>query len=216
MAHFKSGSTYALIRVKSKFTQHFDKMIAMANLHQGTQVNPADYVNIVGEVVAVPRSVNKRMDFEGFSPKDIQVGDQAIFSYSVIYNLEELPDGKFKYLNQLNYKKDELFRADITQIFAVIRDGEIIMVNGYVMLTDISEPSKLVLVTTKKVNPTAVSATIAVIGNPLTNKKPIDVNVGERVLLDHRKIQQYQIKEQKFGIVQQRHIYAVENLAINI
>ena len=104
--NFKSGSTYVLLRVKSKFTQHFDKMIAMANLHQGTQVNPADYVNIVGEVVAVPRSVNKRMDFVGFSPKDIQVGDQAIFSYSVIYNIEELGDGKMKFLNQLNYKKE--------------------------------------------------------------------------------------------------------------
>ena len=211
MATFKSGSTYVLLRVKSKFTQHFDKMIAMANLHQGTQVNPADYVNIVGEVVAVPRSVNKRMDFVGYSPKDIQVGDQAIFSYSVIYNIEELGDGKMKYLNQLNYNKNELFRADITQIFAVIRDGKITMVNGYVMLTKISEPSKLVLVTAKRINPNAVSATVAAIGNPLENQQPIDVNMGEKVLLDYRKIQHYQIKDQKFGIAQQRHIYAVEN-----
>jgi co-chaperonin GroES (HSP10) len=207
---FKSGTTNVIVKVKSKFTQTFDKMIAMANLYQGSQVNPADYVNIVGEVVAVPRSVKKRMDYEGFSPKDIQVGDQAIFSYQVIYNLEELLNGKFKYLNQLNYKKDEVFLADITNIFAVIRDEEIIMVNGYVMLQDISEPSKLILVTQKRVTPNAVSATVVAIGNPLTNQKPIDVQVNEKVLLDFRKVQHYQIKDQKFGIVQQRHIYAVE------
>lgn len=207
---FKSGTTNVIVKVKSKFTQTFDKMIAMANLYQGSQVNPADYVNIVGEVVAVPRSVKKRMDYEGFSPKDIQVGDQAIFSYQVIYNLEELLNGKFKYLNQLNYKKDEVFLADITNIFAVIRDEEIIMVNGYVMLQDISEPSKLILVTQKRVTPNAVSATVVAIGNPLTNQKPIDVQPTERVLLDFRKIQHYQINDKKFGIVQQRHIYGVE------
>ena len=208
---FKSGTTNVIVKVKSKFTQTFDKMIAMANLYQGSQVNPADYVNIVGEVVAVPRSVKKRMDYEGFSPKDIQVGDQAIFSYQVIYNLEELLNGKFKYLNQLNYKKDEVFLADITNFFAVIRDEEIIMVNGYVMLQDISEPSKLILVTQKRVTPNAVSATVVAIGNPLTNSKPIDVSPLDKVLLDFRKIQHYQINDQKFGIVQQRHIYAVEN-----
>jgi co-chaperonin GroES (HSP10) len=138
------------------------------------------------------------------------VGDQAIFSYQVIYNLEELLNGKFKYLNQLNYKKDEVFLADITNIFAVIRDEEIIMVNGYVMLQDISEPSKLILVTQKRVTPNAVSATVVAIGNPLTNQKPIDVQPTERVLLDFRKIQHYQINDKKFGIVQQRHIYGVE------
>jgi len=211
MATFKSGSTTVILKVKSKFTQNFDKMIAMANLYQGSQVNPADYVNIVGEVVAVPRSVKKRMDYDGFSPKDIQVGDQAIFSYEVIYNLEELQNGKFAYKNQLNYKKDEVFLADITNIFAVIRDEEIIMVNGYVMLQDISEPSKLILVTEKRVTPNAVSATVVAIGNPLTNQKPIDVQANEKVLLDFRKVQHYQINDQKFGIVQQRHIYAVEN-----
>jgi len=210
MAHFKSGSTTVILKVKSKFTQNFDKMIAMANIYQGSQVNPADYVNIVGEVVAVPRSVKKRMDYEGFSPKDIQVGDQAIFSYEVIYNLEELQNGKFSYKNQLNYKKDEVFLADITNIFAVIRDEEIIMVNGYVMLQDISEPSKLILVTQKRVTPNAVSATVVAIGNPLANQKPIDVQTNEKVLLDFRKVQHYQINDQKFGIVQQRHIYAVE------
>ncbi len=211
MATFKSGSTTVILKVKSKFTQNFDKMIAMANLYQGSQVNPADYVNIVGEVVAVPRSVKKRMDYEGFSPKDIQVGDQAIFSYEVIYNLEELQNGKFAYKNQLNYKKDEVFLADITNIFAVIRNEEIIMVNGYVMLQDIGEPSKLILVTQKRVTPNAVSATVVAIGNPLTNQKPIDVQANEKVLLDFRKVQHYQINDQKFGIVQQRHIYAVEN-----
>jgi co-chaperonin GroES (HSP10) len=186
-------------------------MIAMANLNPGSQVNPADYVNIVGEVVAVPRSVKKRMDYKGFSPKDIQVGDQAIFSYQVIYNLEELLNGKFKYLNQLNYKKNEVFLADITNIFAVIRDGQIIMVNGYVMLQNISEPSKLIIVSQKKVTPNAVSATVLAIGNPLTNQKPIDVQANDKVLLDFRKVQHYQINDQKFGIVQQNHIYAVEN-----
>ena len=104
MTTFKSGTTFALLKFKSKFAQHFDKMIAMANLHPGTTVNPADYVNIVGEVVAVPRSVKKSRDYKGFTPKDIQVGDQAIVSYAVIYSLEELSNGKTKYLNQLNYK----------------------------------------------------------------------------------------------------------------
>jgi co-chaperonin GroES (HSP10) len=211
MATFKSGSTTVILKVKSKFTQTFDKMIAMANLFQGSQVNPADYVNNVGEVVAVPRSVRKRMDYKGYSAEGIQVGDTAIFSYEVIYNIEELPDGAFKYKNQLNYKKDEVFLADITDIFAVIRDNQIIMINGYVMIQDISEPSKLILVTQKRVTPNAVSATVIAVGKSLEHQKPIDIQPTERVLLDFRKVQHYQINDQKFGIVQQRHIYAVEN-----
>jgi len=206
----QSGTTHVLVKVKSKFTQNFEKMIAMANLHVGTKVNPADYVNIVGEIVAVPRSVAKRHDLKGFSPADMQVGDQAIFSYQVIYDLEELPSGQYKYHNQLNYKAMEVFRADVSQIFAVIRGGEIIMVNGYVMLQDISKPSSLVLVTQKRMTPNAVSATVSAIGNPLTTSRPIEVAAGDTVYLDHRKIQHYQINDKKFGIVQQRHIYAVE------
>ena len=210
MASFQSGSTYVLLKVKSKFTAHFEKMIAAANLHVGTKVNPADYVNIVGEVVAVPRSVAKRHDLKGFSPADIRVGDQAIFSYQVIYDLEELPDGQFKFRNELNYKRNGVFRAQLSHIFAVIRDGEIIMVNGYVMLQEISQPSQLVLVTAKRMTPNAVSATVVGVGNPLTTQRPIEVQIGDKVVLDHRKIQHYQIKDEKFGIVQQRHIYGIE------
>jgi hypothetical protein len=173
-------------------------MIAMANLFQGSQVNPADYVNNVGEVVAVPRSVKKRMDYKGYSAEGIQVGDTAIFSYEVIYNIEELPDGAFKYKNQLNYKKDEVFLADITDIFALIRDNQIIMINGYVMIQDISEPSKLILVTQKRVTPNAVSATVIAVGKSLEHQKPIDIQPTERVLLDFRKVQHYQINDQKF------------------
>ena len=211
MANIQSGSTYVLLKVNSKFTAHFEKMIAMANLYEGTKINPADFVNIVGEVVAVPRSVAKRHDLKGFSPADIRVGDQAIFSYQVIYDLEEMPNGQFKFRNELNYKRNGVFRAQLSHIFAVIRDEQIIMVNGYVMLQEISQPSQLVLVTAKRMTPNAVSATVVAIGNPLTVHRPIEVNMGERVFLDHRKIQHYEINDQKFGIVQQRHIYAVEN-----
>jgi co-chaperonin GroES (HSP10) len=210
MATLLSGTTYVLLTVKSKFTQDFDKMIGMANLNPASRVNPADYVNIVGEIVAVPRSIAQRKDLKGYSTQDLQVGDTALFSYQVIYNIQELPDGKFLFRNQLNYKNLEVFRAGISQIFAVIRDGQIIMVNGYVMLDNISEPSRLVLATSKRMTPNAVSANVTAIGNPLTTSRPIEVEMGQTVYLDHKKIQHYTYKDMKFGIVQQRHIYAAE------
>jgi co-chaperonin GroES (HSP10) len=184
----------------------------MANLNPASKVNPADYVNIVGEIVAVPRSIAQRKDLIGYSTEDLRVGDVAIFSYQVIYNIKEMPDGKPLYRNQLNYKESEVFRADISQIFAVIRDEQIIMVNGYVMLDTISEPSRLVLVTSKRVTPNAVTANVTAIGKPLTTSRPIEVEMGQTVYLDHKKIQHYTYNDMKFGIVQQRHIYGVAEI----
>lgn len=198
-----------IVQVNGTLQESFHNMIARANLNPGTQVNPNDYVNIVGRVVSVPRSVCKRMDYKGFKIHDLEVGDRLIFSYMVIGSLTELIGGDFSHTNSVVIKGKEYWRCDIRHAFAVIKsDGEIKMLNDYVMITPPQPPTKLFLpTTTNKVKKWAVEASVEAIGRQNINSFAL----GETVLVDYKKVQHYKMKDSVFAIIESRHIYGKMN-----
>ena len=205
-----------IVTMKRRTVADLYNVIKMANMNPGHQINPADYVNIVGQVVGLPRSVCKRMDYKGFSTKDIRVGDTVIFSYLVVYSFNEGENGEAVHSNAFMYAGKEYWNVDIQNVFAVIRDGQIIMVNGYCMLQDVAPPTQIILLSdeTKKVVQASKSF-LSYIGNNLEGQKSIAAASGDDVYVDHRRVQHYKLfvetdtgqVEKPFAICRQKDIY---------
>lgn len=192
-----------LVKVDHPYIGNISNVLKMSAIQNGASVDAADLVNIVGDVVSLPIKItNEKRGYEGFSTKDIQAGDTVIFRFDVIYEFKMLSKTEKTYANRIWYNGKEYWLCDIQKVFAVIRDGEIRMVNGYVMLTDF-EPSKIILSQSQSIIRRAQKATVMQIGSPKTNVKPIDVGVGNTVFFNPINTAQYQIKGKPFRIIQQ-------------
>ncbi len=198
-----------LVKVKHKYIGNITELLKRSAIQNNASVDPLDFVNITGEVVSLPKSIIDRFDYEGYSTKDIQIGDTAIFAYSVIGDTSTTEDGKVNFKNRLWYGGQEYFLCNITNLYGVIRNGEIIMVNGWVMTTTFEE-SKIILSAGMKKTKGIVKAEVLNINYAKTNKKPISVNKGDTVLFNPLITQKYQIKDKKFVIINQSHILAKE------
>jgi co-chaperonin GroES (HSP10) len=204
---FKSHVNNVVVKVKTKYHTDFGMMMSRAALNPQSQINPAEYVQIIGEVVAVPKYISDRMDYKGYTTKDIYEGDMAIFRYDVIYDFaQKSPTADPIYKNEVFFLGESYFLADIQKVFAVIRAGEIIMVNGYVMIEDVSNAHGLILPKHLKSVIQASSAKLTHIGSPLTHQKPIAAQPGDTVYFHPGVLQSYEINGKRFGILRQRHI----------
>lgn len=196
-----------VVQVETKYHKNFSNMLKRANLNPGSQINPADFVQITGKVVSVPKAISTRMDYKGYVTDDIYPGDIAIFRYDVIYSfLENAQGDEPLYANMIWFKGQEYFMADIQKVFAVIRAGEVIMVNGYCMVEEMSVPSALILPNHLKNVIQASSAVLTHIGKPLSHQKAIQAQPGDIVYYNPGLVQTYEINGKKFGILSQRHI----------
>lgn len=192
------------VKVKTKTAKHFSRLMAVASANN-LPVNPADCVSIQGEIVSLPKTISNDHWHKGFSLKDIKVGDTAIFSHQVIYDLDETYNDIPVYKNLLFYGTEEYFACDIVHVFAVIRDGEIIMVNGWVMLTEFYD-SKIVLPSYMKHLKKTVKSEIMHIGNPKNEHKRIDAKQGDTVCYNPLTAQKYEINKKPFVILPQEKI----------
>lgn len=206
---FQSPQNNIVVTVDTKYIGHYSNIIKTANLNPGSQLNPADLVNIVGTIVSVPKSItNTQYGYKGFSLKDIEVGDKCLFRYDVIFDFTEVEFSDVPlYKNMVMYRGEEYFLVDIQKLFAVFKNESIKMLNGYTMIEDIEEESKIYLPQSQKRISRAKEATLSQIGNPLEGEKRLDVFPGDRVLVHPNRIQHYQIKSKKFGIVKDRDIF---------
>ncbi len=205
-----SPQNNVIVTIPEKYIANLSNMIRMANLNYGSQINPADFVNIIGEVVSVPKLISKRHDYIGFTAKDIRKGDKAIFSYAVIFTFTEKEDNTATYRNMFWYKGLEYWQVDIQNLYAVIRNGKIIMVNGYCMVEEMSEPSMIVLPASMQKLIRASTATLTQIGNNLEGVPKIEAQVGDIVHYNPAKLVKYEIKGKTFGILRQKDICGVE------
>lgn len=204
---FHSHVNNVVVKVKTKYHKDFGMMMKRAAINPTSQINPADYVNITGEIVSIPKFISTRIDYTGFTTNDIYPGDTAIFRYDVIYdftNKKGHADPVYK--NEVFFLGESYFLADIQKIFGVIRAGEIIMVNGYLMVEDISNAHGLILPKHLKNVIQASTAKVTHIGQPLTHKKAIGAQPGDTVYFHPGMLQGYEINGKKFGILSQRHI----------
>jgi len=206
----KSPVNSLIVTIDTKYIADLSNMIKRANLNPQTQINPADYVQLIGSIVSFPRTIIERNDYEGFSCKDIRVGDKAIFSHNVVFSFTEQVGGTATYKNMFWFRGQEYWKVDIQQLYAVIRNEQIIMVNGYCMVEEMSEPSQIVVPAKMKKILRTSTATLTGIGNPLEGQERISAERGDIVHYNPNKVITYQIKGKKFGILKQNQICAVE------
>ena len=173
----------------------------------GSNLNPADLVQIVGKVISIPKGITTDVwGYEGLSTKDIYPDDVAIIRYDVIYSFSQ---DKKRFKNMFYYKGKEYWVASIHSIFGVIRAGEIIMVNGYCMVEDYSNASALIIPQHMKHLIEIGTATLSHIGNNLTHLPKVNAEQGDTVYYNPNLLQKYEIGGRKFGIIKQKDIMGV-------
>lgn len=205
-----SPSNKVIVRVKHKYISNISDLLKRASIQNNSSVDPTDVVNIVGEVVSLPKITVDRFGLNGFTTNDIQVGDLAIFSHQVIYSFYEQEAGKEPvYKNMIWHEGKEYFTADISLIYGVIRGEEIHMINGYVMLRPFQE-SKIILAAGSKIAKGTVKCQIMHIGNNLSEQQKIDAKQGDWVYFNPMIATKYQINNKPFVIIQQSQLLGVD------
>lgn len=195
-----------MVQVVTRYTKYISNILKRAALENNTSIDPSDYVQIVGTVVSLPKTISDTRDYKGYSTKDIRVGDTAIFSSNVIYDMvQKDPDAEPIHKNLITFKGQEYWVADITKIFGVIREGQIIMINGYVMATQFID-SKIYIPAAQKKAKSSVVSEVMHIGNPKENQLPIAVKHGDKIYFNPMIATKYEIKEKKFIILQQHQV----------
>lgn len=210
----RAVSNSVLIKIGNVFTRNISNIMkgSFAYAH-GSKINPADVAQLVGEVISVPKIItNYKLGYQGFSVKNIQKGDTAIFRYDVVYAFQKDNKG-FK--NLFWYKGREYWAADIIKIFAVIREGQIFMLNGYCMVEDVKEKSKLIVANTVRDIDNISYATLTQIGDNLEGLPTINAHAGDKIYFDPKKLQQYELNGKSFGIVRQKDVLAVDVVEFN-
>ena len=199
-----------IVRVDHKYTSNLSSILKLASIQNDATVDPADLVNILGEVVSLPKRIDNKREYMGYSTENIQVGDTAIFSFSVILDLIEQGEGKDPiYKNNFFYRGKDYFLCDITKLYAVIREGEIIMQNGYVMGTPIEE-SKIILPASMRNMKKASHSTVMHIGHPRTTEKQIEAIEGDVFYVNPNTVEKYQINKKHFIITQQSKVLGIK------
>lgn len=205
-----SPTNKVIVAVKHKFISNITDLLKRSAIQNNSSVDPTDYVNIVGEVVSVPKRVDERFGLNGFSCDDIQVGDTAIFSHAVIYDMIPQEEGVDPiYRNRIWWEAKECFSADISLIYGVIRNGEIIMINGYVMVKPFQE-AKILMAASARRAKGAVKCQVMHIGKPRTHLQLIDAKEGDWIYFNPMIATKYQINNKPFAIIQQSHVLGVE------
>ncbi len=201
-----SAENKIMVKVKTKYIKNMTDLLKRSAIQNNTSIDPSDYVNIIGEVVSIPKRISNTRDYKGYSTKDIQVGDTAIFSSNVIYDLIiKDPEADPVYKNLITYKSEEYWVADITKVFGVIRNGEIIMINGYVMATPFVKSAIYIPAAQKKAK-SSVTSEVLHIGNSLETQLPVNVKQGDTIYFNPLKATNYQINDKHFIILTQAHI----------
>jgi co-chaperonin GroES (HSP10) len=201
-----------IVYPKTKYTKNITDLMKRAAIQNGATVDPSEIVNIVGEIVSVPLQISETKDYEGYTLNNIRVGDTAIFSYKVIYDLfMKTENADPIYRNRIWYQDKELFTCDIRNLFGIIREGEITMVNGYVMLTE-HEKQHIIMPIALKKQKSATKSQIMHIGDSKTSQTPINAKEGDYVYYNSQKAAHYQINDKKFIILQQDRIFGKDNI----
>jgi len=202
----ESSQNIVMVQVATKYISNITDIMRLSAIQNNTSVKAEDVVNIVGNIVSLPRSISNDRSHEGFSTKDLMVGDTIIMSFSVIYDwYQKEHNGELLYKNLISIQANEYWMADITKIYGVIRGDEIIMINGYVMATPFDDDKIVLAAKTRKAKPVK-SSELMHIGNPKENKKKITAKSGDTIFYNPNVAIKYQINKKPFIILQQHHI----------
>src|SRR6266700_1828689 len=180
--------------------------------------HPEEHAMLKAKVINVPLGITNRYDYRGMICS-IQPGDEILMRYDVVFSYHKQLDNKtseFKnmlvWFNEDTGQHEEFWRCDIQQVFAVIKEGEYIMQNGYVMLEPFAvaelRPTFLHMPEMIKDDAPKFKATVKYINQPLTTETTIDINTGDVVAFNPLVVQKYEIDTKLLWIIKQSHILA--------
>lgn len=197
----QSGLNNLIVTITQKSIGNFSDIMRNAEMNPANKLNPMDLVQIMGVVHSVPKSVTeKAMTADGILPNDL-----ICFRYTVVGSYKIHPEKDTPvYKNLFFYLGKEYWKVNIHEAFFLIREGAIIMLNDYVMVEDIAEKSAIILPNYMKKFVNAGVATLTNIG------KGEQIPEGARIYFHPHKLQNYQIKGKKFGILKQKDIMGYE------
>lgn len=203
-----------IVTITSKYIKDFGSLTKRLSIGDGTSVHLEDFAQILGTVYSLPKELSKKNIENGYSMDEIKVGDQVIFAFNVVFDFYQKnpkdPDSETLYRNRMSYNAKEYWLADITKIFGIIRDGQIIMINGFVMAMPYSE-DRIFLQPGSKRTKVCKSSDVMHIGNPRTHLKQISVQQGDVIYYSSKKTQKYQINDKPFIILSQQQVLGKVN-----
>lgn len=177
--------------------------------------HPEEYAMLKAVVYSIPPGVIDRQDYNGYKIC-VKPGDEILIRYDVVFAYKDQPDRDspiyknliFRY-NELIEKFEELWLCDILQVFAIIKDGQYQMLNGFVMLDIITEEKDnysnlLIRPDNYKIQRLKHRAKIRSINSTLP------LNPGDTVFINPHTVMQYQLNLEKFYIIKEGYILAKE------
>jgi co-chaperonin GroES (HSP10) len=187
-------------------------------LHVDPAFHPEEYAMLKATVVSVPHSIIDRYDYRGMRI-EMKPGDELLVRYDLVFGYKSQPDRdtpiyKNLFLLHDGEKYQEYWLCDLQKVFAIVRDGEFIMQNGYVLLDPVLEQTEtisnyLVLPDTATQKQSKRAGIVRAIGAPLANRPVLCVQHGDKVLVLPGTIQHYRVDETEFLICKQSHLLAV-------
>lgn len=194
------------VKVNTKYISNMSDIMRLSAIQHNSSLDASDLVNIMGEVVSVPKIISSKIENKGYSLNNIQPGDIAIFSYLVISEVIPIPESvDVIFKNRIWYEGQELFAVNIKNLYGVIRDGEIIMLNGYTMVGEFVESKLVIPHHLRRLNKAAKSELMH-IGEPKEDEPYLSANGGDSVYINPFSATKYQIGGKKFCIVTQNKI----------
>jgi co-chaperonin GroES (HSP10) len=196
-----------IVKVKTKYIGNISDIMRISSIENGSSVDSVDLVNIIGTVVSKPLTISRDANHLGFSDDLIKSGDTILFSYNIIHDFVlNGPDESPVYKNRFFYEGEEYFLADINKVFGIIREDNIIMLNGFVMTGPVQESVIIIPKEMKKIK--AASETYAMHYNySKIGENQIDVQSDDTIYFSTFSAQKYQINGKKFCILPQNKIF---------
>lgn len=172
-----------------------------------------------GEVIATPRGMTskpldltmafgKPIPYSAIVP-EVQIGDTAYFRYVITHRDDHSSNFHDQYwLGEVNGRQ-KCFRVPYEHCFAVIRNGEVIPIGGWVVLERVYDQEDFgVLINPYKERVNNVGI-IKYIGTPLKGIGRLQdgVGVGTKVVYEKGKEEEYTINGIKYDIVYQHELF---------
>lgn len=184
-------------------------------IHFDPSWHPEEFAMLKANVVTVPPSIMDRHDYAGYSAKTIYPGDEVLIRYDVVFSYHDQPDRDTPIYKNLVFhfnddtsQFEELWFCDILQVFAVIRCGQYIMLNGFIMLDIITERksgySDTIITPDSYKNQQLKHMAIVHAGG-----WQLGLNPGNTVFINPQTVMKYQLNLKEFYIIKDKYILAL-------
>lgn len=170
--------------------------------------DPSEHSMLEAKVVSVPRTIQVREDFEGFSTEGIKPGDDILMRYDVVFAYKAQPDNDTtRFKNEMWYRQKSYWRADIRKVFAVVKDGAYHMLHDYILCEPIIEKQS-VMFSDKIIRPNSyleITRLDEVIVKSI-GKNNMGILPGDRIEVLPKIMQQYKINGKLYFLISHRHV----------